>query len=101
MNNKILIQTLDSAIEKSELALQRIKEEDWEGFIDVQEQRQQLIKSLETQSFDNTKEIINRLTLMSGLNKNLLDKSLTHHENIKAALKKYHKAKSANKAYQQ
>ena len=101
MKNKTLIQTLDAAIEKSELALGLIDEQDWEGFIETQEQRQQLIASLETQTFDNNSETIERLTLLTSLNKKLLEKTQNHHNNIEAALKKYHKVKSAKKAYQQ
>lgn len=101
MNNKTPIQALDTLIEKSELALNFIEQQEWELFIDMQQQRQTLFESLNTQDMPSTIEVIERFKIITSINETLLEQSQTYQQQLKEALSKLRKGKTANKAYQQ
>lgn len=95
------IQILDTIIEKSELALRLIEEQEWDSFIEIETQRQALLRSIKNQEIKSSTDNIVRLESLSAMNKALLEHCSNYQEQLKESLNKLHKSQSVNKAYQQ
>lgn len=96
-----ITQQLDHMIAQSHRVLSAVEEKQWDNFIGLEVQRQQEFEKIKKINFPKETQIIERLDIITKLNKLILSHSKDFQDNLNNKLQNNRNKQSLDKAYKQ